>query len=170
MIHPALLDGCLQLIAAAEPAAGLPIALAHIQVTARAIDRAWCHVTTRLADDTTILADITLTDADGRVFARLTDLRVHRLAAASVPHSTPPRDRDALAAIVTAAVRETLGFAPDLNIPADQDLRDLGLDSLLALDLATLIGRHLDRTLANSFALDFPSVAAMTDALAQEPE
>ena len=170
VIHPALLDGCLQLIAAAEPAAGLPIALAHIQVTARAIDRAWCHVTTRLADDTTILADITLTDADGRVFARLTDLRVHRLAAASVPHSTPPRDRDALAAIVTAAVRETLGFAPDLNIPADQDLRDLGLDSLLALDLATLIGRHLDRTLANSFALDFPSVAAMTDALAQEPE
>ncbi len=76
-------------------------------------------------------------------------------------------DRPALEASITAAVREVLGFEASLRIPAAQDLRDLGLDSLLALDLATAIGRRLDRTLINSFALDYPSIAAMTDALAR---
>ena len=92
------------------------------------------------------------------------------------PAIVPPKNpthvtsRADLEASITDATREVLGFDAGLRIPATQDLRDLGLDSLLALDLAAAIGRRLDRTLANSFAVDYPTIAAMTDALARTLE
>ncbi|HEY0135768.1 MAG TPA: beta-ketoacyl synthase N-terminal-like domain-containing protein, partial [Nannocystis sp.] len=90
---------------------------------------------------------------------------------AAPPTTTPrPTSRAELEQHITAATREVLGFDAGLRIPGAQDLRDLGLDSLLALDLAVAIGRRLDMTLANSFAADYPTIAAMTDALARTLE
>jgi acyl carrier protein len=173
-IHPALLDGCLQAIAAATRGAGLPVEIQHIHLARSPGAGLCCHVRTRPEGDF-ILADLTLTDPDGQPLGQLHALRVRRLAEpapAHDPHEPAPvlRDRSALESEVTAATREVLGFAADLRIPAAQDLRDLGLDSLLALDLATAIGRRLGRTLVNSFALDYPTIAAMTDALAGASE
>ena len=65
-----------------------------------------------------------------------------------------------------AAVRGVLGFEAGLKIPPTQDLRDLGMDSLLAIDLATELTRVTGRDIPNSFAWDYPTLAAMGDALA----
>ncbi|MCY1057572.1 beta-ketoacyl synthase N-terminal-like domain-containing protein [Nannocystis sp. SCPEA4] len=170
LVHPVLLDGCLQALAAAGHGVGLPVAVERFQLAAPIPARAWCHLRTHLADDH-IVADLVLRDHDGHAIGELLGLRVRRLAAATPTSTTAPtHDRDALAAIVTTATRVVLGFDPSLKIPPTQDLRDLGLDSLLALDLAAAIAREVSVPIANSFALDYPTVQAMTDALARALE
>ena len=87
------------------------------------------------------------------------------------PAAAPPPpaftgDRAALDGLVLTAVRVVLGFEPGLTIPPHQDLRDLGMDSLLALDLAAELTRTMGLPVPNSFPWDYPSVAAMGDALA----
>ena len=72
----------------------------------------------------------------------------------------------AIAELVLDVIRGVLGLAPDLKIRATQDLRDLGMDSLLALDLATALAQRTGRPIANSFAWDYPTPEAMNHALA----
>ena len=82
------------------------------------------------------------------------------------PATSPALDRAALTVLVDVAAHQVLGIAASLKIPPHQDLRDLGLDSLLAIDLATALSDATGRKIPQSFAWDYPSVAAMTDALA----
>ena len=84
--HPALLDACLQAVAAALPAskdaseAFLPLALGELSVFAAAGAQLLSHARIRLADaPETVLADVTITDESGARVAELTGLRLKKL-------------------------------------------------------------------------------------------
>ncbi|HXW80531.1 MAG TPA: beta-ketoacyl synthase N-terminal-like domain-containing protein, partial [Acidimicrobiales bacterium] len=66
---------------------------------------------------------------------------------------------------VRREVASVIGLqSPDLLAP-DQGLFDLGLDSLMAVDLARRLERALGRELPTTLAIDHPTVDALTDRL-----
>ena len=76
-LHPAILDACLQVLAAAFPADGdqrtlLPIALEHAVLSDVASPDLWCHAIARPARSNDIIAaDLQLIAPDGRIVASL---------------------------------------------------------------------------------------------------
>ena len=58
--------------------------------------------------------------------------------------------------------------APAPSIDVDEPLRDLGLDSLMAVELRNRIGTAVGRTLPATITFDFPTVAALTAYLIDE--
>jgi polyketide synthase 12 len=81
--------------------------------------------------------------------------------------SLPPADR---AAAVLDAVRsdvaQVLSVAPD-KVGDATPLFDLGLDSLLAIELRNALGKRLGERLPATLAFDFPSVAALATELSR---
>ncbi|MCZ4351948.1 SDR family NAD(P)-dependent oxidoreductase [Roseovarius aestuarii] len=74
----------------------------------------------------------------------------------------------ALADLIRRTAAQVLGLGPDAQIAARQALRDLGLDSLMAVDLRNRLARELDLTLPSTLLFDYPSVAALVDHLAPQ--
>ncbi|WP_437821703.1 amino acid adenylation domain-containing protein [Sorangium sp. So ce1078] len=93
-VHPALLDACFQVLAAAvpddvEPGAGpaVPVALARLRVLARPGTEVWCHARLRARGGERDAAgefDVLLLDDAGRVLVEALGLRVQRLERAAV--------------------------------------------------------------------------------------
>ncbi len=77
-----------------------------------------------------------------------------------------PDDEAALAALIRREAVAALGLQPDAAIPGGQPLRDLGLDSLMAVDLRNRLAAALDITLPATLAFDHPTVEALTAFLA----
>ena len=79
---------------------------------------------------------------------------------------TPSEERRAvLFSHVRREVASVIGLqSPDL-LAADQGLFDLGVDSLMAVDLARRLERALGRQLPTTLAIDHPTVDALTDHL-----
>ena len=79
---------------------------------------------------------------------------------------TPLEQRRAvLFSHVQREVASVIGLqSPDL-LAADQGLFDLGVDSLMAVDLARRLERALGRPLPTTLAIDHPTVDALTDRL-----
>ncbi|HSR96290.1 MAG TPA: SDR family NAD(P)-dependent oxidoreductase [Kofleriaceae bacterium] len=71
----------------------------------------------------------------------------------------------AISSIVLRCAKQVLGSGEASSIDAKQPLRDLGLDSLMAIELRNLLGRELGLELPTSFAFDHPTVAAQARAL-----
>jgi acyl transferase domain-containing protein/NADPH:quinone reductase-like Zn-dependent oxidoreductase/acyl carrier protein len=75
------------------------------------------------------------------------------------------------AALLAAKVRElaatVLALAPH-TIPARQALHELGLDSLMAVELRNALSRALRQTLPATLLFDYPNVEVLTGFLAQE--
>ncbi|HEX8650761.1 MAG TPA: amino acid adenylation domain-containing protein [Pyrinomonadaceae bacterium] len=104
-LHPALLDACLQVMAAAVPGAPagtveketyLPTGIGHFRLYAQAPMRLWSHVVIRpgskpVADDLT--GDVRLLDEAGNVVGELFELRLQRLGVGSQT-SIPENPRD----------------------------------------------------------------------------
>ncbi len=90
IVHPALLDACLQLVGAGLPLAqsgassddefGVPIGMAEYRVFQRGVTAAWCHVNLEpaAANAQVFRADVTLLDDSGAVVAALKELEVRR--------------------------------------------------------------------------------------------
>ena len=79
-IHPVLLDGCLQVAAAAMPdAAGdrmyLPIGIGAFSLHNAAPSRCFSHVRVRAGASTIVHADVTVYASDGAVLATLSDVQ-----------------------------------------------------------------------------------------------
>jgi acyl transferase domain-containing protein/NADPH:quinone reductase-like Zn-dependent oxidoreductase/acyl carrier protein len=68
--------------------------------------------------------------------------------------------------LVRAAAATVLGLSSDADLPADQPLRELGLDSLMAVELRNRLARELDRSLPATLAFDYPTVSAIVSHLA----
>ncbi|MCA9699928.1 MAG: tyrosine-type recombinase/integrase, partial [Myxococcales bacterium] len=115
--------------------------------------------------------DLAILDGNDRILARLRACEIEVLIAegpattAEPAAATIPADPQQLLAIVLVATREILGLDPKLAIPPEQDLRELGMDSLLSFELADRISELLGIRLDDAFAADYPSVGAMVEAL-----
>ncbi|MEV0131628.1 SDR family NAD(P)-dependent oxidoreductase [Dactylosporangium sp. NPDC050688] len=72
--------------------------------------------------------------------------------------------RDAVAGIVTAAVAAVLGHA-DGRVPSDVGFFDLGLDSMMAVDLTKALAAELGVPATISDVFDHPTAGALADLL-----
>lgn len=82
-IHPVLLDGCLQVLAAALPTDDgetlyLPIGITRYTLHRRPSGRCWSHVVVQPGGDKTRRADLSIFDADGPI-AQLQDVQLKRV-------------------------------------------------------------------------------------------
>ncbi len=89
------------------------------------------------------------------------------VAAAVAPvdrlRTLPPGERrHALQAEVTRAVRRVLGASEERPFDPRMALRDLGMDSLMAVELRNALARILGISLPSTLAFDFPTVADLT--------
>ena len=67
-------------------------------------------------------------------------------------------------------VRDVLGLSPHSNIETRHRLFDLGLDSLMAVELKNRLEKSLERTLRSTLLFDFPTLEALENYLSQELE
>ncbi|WP_437606620.1 SDR family NAD(P)-dependent oxidoreductase [Sorangium sp. So ce834] len=83
--------------------------------------------------------------------------------------AAPPRERRRmLQRRIQASVAETLGFAEVDEVSPTRGFFELGMDSLMAVDLCQRLGRALGRPLSSSVTFNHPNVVAMTDFLLEE--
>lgn len=90
LVHPVLLDGCLQVMAAAIDAASpggtpdeavlyLPIGIASYRLRSRPGRRCWCHAVVQAGSETR-RADLRIFDADGQPIAELQQVQLKRVS------------------------------------------------------------------------------------------
>lgn len=82
--HPVLLDGCLQVMAAALPADDhealyLPIGIGRYLFHRRPANRCWSHVKVEAGSGETRRADLLILDEEGRVLAELREVQLKRV-------------------------------------------------------------------------------------------
>jgi len=179
-LHPALLDGALQAIGAViartmtGPGVPLPMALARLTVQPSPATRGFSHARVIAIDETTWRTDVTLWDDAGSVLAEVEDLRIGRaeLAAVALPGDRSAENAEsgedaratlratgdpaARATLIEAIVRTQLAAVLDTEaarLDADTQLRALGLDSLMALELRNRIARQLGVQISAALAL-----------------
>jgi thioesterase domain-containing protein/acyl carrier protein len=76
--------------------------------------------------------------------------------------------RDRLTAHVRGLVAKTLGFREPDKIELGQRLFDLGLDSLMAIELRSYLQKSLECNLRSTLLFDYPTIEALVDYLAIE--
>ena len=84
-------------------------------------------------------------------------------------NSALPRERkDVLLAHVGDEVARVLGFAPGEQLDPERGLNELGLDSLMAVELKNQLELSLGVSLPPTVAFDYPSIEALTGYLAKD--
>ncbi|MGE3912650.1 MAG: condensation domain-containing protein, partial [Chloroflexota bacterium] len=178
----------------------LPIGLERLRIIDRAglAGKLWCHAVARPSDDaaTVLTGDISLLRETGELVTEIIGLRVRRLAPAHTspgPESTAsadgrpthdavqhvavgqaaPADRPVdLAPYLTGLVAKAVG-RPAAQIDPERSLGDMGLDSLMAMELRNRIDADLGVVVPLTTFLQGPSVhdllATVTDLLRATP-
>ncbi|MCA9541324.1 MAG: hypothetical protein KC620_20625, partial [Myxococcales bacterium] len=67
---------------------------------------------------------------------------------------------------ISELVARVLGLDAAAGIDPDRPLAELGVDSLISIDLRNAIGRSLGRTLAATALFEYPTIAALAGWLA----
>ena len=75
---------------------------------------------------------------------------------------------DVLSRFVRDHIARSLGIRTSGSIDVHQPLRELGMDSLLAVEVRSLIGRALGRALPATLLFDYPTVDSISRYLGQE--
>ncbi|MFY9983858.1 MAG: type I polyketide synthase [Chthoniobacterales bacterium] len=78
------------------------------------------------------------------------------------------RRREILVAQLRSLAGEVLGFEPCREIDLEQGLFDMGMDSLMAVELKGRLERSLDLQLSSSVMFDYPNIRALTDYILTE--
>jgi acyl transferase domain-containing protein/NADPH:quinone reductase-like Zn-dependent oxidoreductase/acyl carrier protein/SAM-dependent methyltransferase len=78
----------------------------------------------------------------------------------SAPNKAPTLSDD-MAALVAAAAGEVLGLSVGAALDPSRPFAEMGMDSLMSADLATLLSRRLGRRLPGTLAYNFPTPAAL---------
>jgi NADPH:quinone reductase-like Zn-dependent oxidoreductase/acyl carrier protein len=76
--------------------------------------------------------------------------------------AAPRQRRDMVAAHIREIVRGVLGLSGSHVLDEHQGLRDVGLDSLMAVELKNRLQESTGRTLPATLAFDYPTVATLT--------
>ncbi|MES2945163.1 MAG: type I polyketide synthase [Pseudomonadota bacterium] len=82
--------------------------------------------------------------------------------------TAPEQRREQLQFFLAAEAAAVLGMADASRVDPDHPLNELGLDSLLALELRTRLGTAVGKKQAATLLFNYPSVAALTQFFAQE--
>jgi acyl transferase domain-containing protein/NADPH:quinone reductase-like Zn-dependent oxidoreductase/acyl carrier protein len=82
--------------------------------------------------------------------------------------TSPNQRRGLLFAYVREQAIKVLGLTPSHAIDPRQPLRDLGLDSLMAVELRNALGASLKCSLPATLLFDYPTLDALADFLAKE--
>ena len=80
----------------------------------------------------------------------------------------PERREQEVRLAVQADVARVLSLGSSSGVQVDRPFRELGLDSLMAVELRNALAQRLDRTLPATLAFDHPTIAALTDWLLKE--
>jgi acyl carrier protein len=94
--------------------------------------------------------------------ARTIDVTQQVLAAA------PNQRRAIVQALVRAQAIKVLGLSAAYAIDPQRPLSELGLDSLMAVELRNALGASLKRTLPATLLFDYPTLDALTDFLLKD--
>jgi acyl carrier protein/NAD(P)-dependent dehydrogenase (short-subunit alcohol dehydrogenase family) len=87
------------------------------------------------------------------------------ISAARLAATPPSLRRGVLLRHVREQAAHVLGLATVEATPADRPLSELGMDSLMAVELRNVLGRSLDLALPSTALFDYPTVGALTDYL-----
>ncbi len=125
-------------------------------------------------------AEIVIADVDWKVIRALYESRRLRPMLSEVgAAAAPPKPAGAesktgnraesaglrgrcIADVVLAEAARVLGFRPGDRPPVDVPLTDLGLDSLMAVDLRNRLQAAIGRELPSTIVFDYPTVAKLT--------
>jgi acyl carrier protein/NADP-dependent 3-hydroxy acid dehydrogenase YdfG len=83
---------------------------------------------------------------------------------AAVP---PSKRQGVLMTHVRQTVSRILGFGPNHPIADQQPLGEMGIDSLMAVELRNTLGESVDKPLPATLMFDYPTVAALAEYLKQ---
>jgi acyl carrier protein len=78
------------------------------------------------------------------------------------------RWRELLTKLVEERIRVILRLDRSQTVIADQPLQELGLDSLLSIELRNSLGLSINRTLPATLLFNYPTLDALTEFLARE--
>ena len=87
---------------------------------------------------------------------------------AQLAAAAPARHRPIVAALVRARALKVLGLDASRAIDPRTPLGELGLDSLLAVELRNIIGSAIDKSLPATLLFDYPTLDTLTDFLLGE--
>jgi acyl carrier protein len=80
----------------------------------------------------------------------------------------PSKYRSILLALIREQAANVMGLPASMVIDGRQPLNELGLDSLMAVELRNALGRSVGATLPATLLFDYPVVDALADYLANE--
>jgi acyl transferase domain-containing protein/NADPH:quinone reductase-like Zn-dependent oxidoreductase/acyl carrier protein len=89
----------------------------------------------------------------------------HSHEATATP-SAAGNDRESLVAGIREQARRVLGFDASRPIPTDQPLQELGLDSLMSIELRNKLNELTARSLPATLLFDYPTIDSLVDHLA----
>jgi NAD(P)-dependent dehydrogenase (short-subunit alcohol dehydrogenase family)/acyl carrier protein len=110
-------------------------------------------------DNKSSAGSISAVAPDGAAGTRQT---LHERLLATLPNRRHAVLRDAIRAIAA----KVLGLAEPKELDVNEPLRQLGLDSLMSVELRNLLGKAVEQTLPVTITFDYPSVVALSDHLA----
>jgi acyl transferase domain-containing protein len=159
--------------------------LAQMGVGALSADEGLRALERLLAVDVT---QITVAKVDWAVFAPIYSAKVRRFLLDELDAPAPTDDassgpselarrladalpgdrRDLLFAHIQAETSRVLGLDGPLEREEGQGFRDLGMDSLMAVELRNRLQRDVGRPLPSTLAFDYPTIESLTDYLLEQ--
>ncbi len=82
--------------------------------------------------------------------------------------TAPYNRRRVLLTALCDQAKAALGFLPAFQLDTHQPLNELGLDSLMAIELRNKLSSAVGQTLPATILFDYPTIAGLTDYLARE--
>ena len=167
-----------------------PVAVDCLHIDSRSEGKMWIHMTGGRGEQGTAKVDVSVLSVDGACVAdirslefRTLDLKdvlldgtLHGVLASHVgidnfdlrkqlSETSPSEMRRLLTELISAHFARVLGFGQDQVLP-ERGFLDLGMDSITAVQLMTVLGKTLGQSLPTVLAFEHPSARSLAEHLA----